>query len=53
MQMSAKQACLNFSECSQPSQREKGLGERGGASLKGREDGWVFEKSPSLERGTG
>ena len=29
------QACLNYAECSQPSQREKGLGESVGALFKG------------------
>ena len=44
--MSAKQACLNFAECSQPSQREKGLGESGGASLKGKGGQVGFRKIP-------
>jgi len=34
------QACLNYAECSQPSQREKGLGESGGA-LFGKRDGVI------------
>ena len=45
MQMSAKQACLNFAECSQPSQREKGLGESGGALFKGKEGRGDFRKN--------
>ena len=43
------QACLNYAECSQPSQREKGLGESGGALFKGKEGRGDFRKT-SFER---
>ena len=48
MPMSAMKARFQIAECSQPSPWEKGLGERGGALIKGKGGLVGFRKNPLL-----